>query len=282
MTGPALPGSGANDDPMAALARRIQSMERDVQELKQQLGALTGMTYSGNEIRLEPGTQLTVADGALNVEGGDGVQVTAEGGISVFDQRTDKSVVYIGSNVNAANGVQQMVFEVWRDDGTQVLGMADNGVVPGHPHQQALQWWDRQGNIVFADDTVSGQGLATPWIPGGGFVDYLAAPTAVTNSATYTSIQIAQYYKQHPNVVVALVIRSDTGTTGNVRLVDENGAAIGAPIAVAAASFFIAQIGPAAVPGTWGLGKNLFIQAQRTGGTGNIGVRGMSAYGVQS
>lgn len=285
MTNPALPRNRkpAIVDPVGALAKRIQDLERNLKETQQQLGAFTGMTFSGNQINLGTGTEITVEDGALNVEGGNGVQVTEEGGITVHDQATNRGTFYAGIyNDGSGQFPDQMIFEVFRDDGTAGLICADLGTTPGHPHQQAVQWFDRTGNIVIADDTTSGVGLASPWIPAGAFVDYLAAPTAVTASATYASIQISQYYKQHPKLVVALVVRSDAGTTGNVRIVDELNNVIGTPIAVPAASFFIGQIGPVAMPGGFGDSKNLFIQAQRTAGTGNIGVRGMSAYGIQS
>ncbi|TAM85831.1 MAG: hypothetical protein EPN43_11105, partial [Jatrophihabitans sp.] len=77
------------------------------------------------------------------------------------------------------SGRRQTVVYLVRDDGSVALALADNGTVLNHPHQQALQWSDRSGNTVFSDDTVSGVGIATPYLQG----PYLAN----TNTATWPS-----------------------------------------------------------------------------------------------
>lgn len=251
--------SVAPDDPYT-------SLRREIQELRQQVRELAAARTLEN---------ATIGQG--------GLQITNGGGVTVVDPTSGRMVFYVGSyGFLDGSGRTQMVMLSFRDDGTPALQMLDGGVVNGHTHQQALQWFDRASNIVFADDTNGGQGIAVPYIPFGPFASN-NVPTDTTTSATYTTLQTAIGYWMNPKVFIQLIVRSsDSATTGNVRVIDQAGNVIGAPVAVAGNDFKYVNIGPVAMPGSFKLSVSLNIQAQVTAGTGTIGVRGVGAIGLQS
>lgn len=122
------------------LARRIATLEREVRELRAAR-------------RLEAATV-----------GAGGVRVTA-GGRLAMDTPPGVRVVDVGAirdeRFNHSDGTPQQAIWMRREDGTDVFtcfgGIGDA--------TQAWAFWDRQDNPVIADDTVSGSGLARPYLP---------------------------------------------------------------------------------------------------------------------
>ncbi len=137
----------------------------------------------------------------------------------------DREVFYIGPVAPAStDGTPQQGWIVRRADGTSVLDLYD--AIPGtgaNPFNQALNWRDRGGNIVFADDTDSGQGMARPYI-GGQFHARQFANWSYTVTATeWTTVAQAFVFKQQPQLSVGVRAGMDTtGTTGEVRVLVEN------------------------------------------------------------
>ena len=262
------PGSIGNavPDDAGGIMRRIQALEAQVRQLSAQnlAGALqidpnTGdLTFSG------PGTLNIVAGGSINVK----------------DPDTGNTIFYSGTaTIPDGSGRTQMISQFRRDDNTAGLAIGDFGTAPGHAHLQAMVWYDRNGNPVFADDTVGGKGIAAPYIPFGPFMSN-TVPTDTTTSSTYTTLQTALGDWMNPKISIQiLVLASDSTTKGNVRVIDQSGNVIGAPIAIAAGSYSYYTIGPVAMPGNFKDALSLNIQAQRTAGSGTIGVRGISALG---
>lgn len=176
------------------LVRRIQVLERKLQEI---IGART----------LE----------AASIGAG-GLQVTDDGSVTVLDQSSGKPVLF-GGKRETAGGARQMVVLLFRDDGTPALQLSDNGSNPSHPHQQALQWFDRAENVVLADDTNGGWGLASPHVSGGfnfGNTDITKWPS--TTNTSWTSIANGWHEVINPRLKWGFELQADSGTTGQFRL----------------------------------------------------------------
>lgn len=215
----------------------------------------------------------TITNGGLTIKGGGGISVYSAAGELVF---------FVGKvPIPDGSGRTQIEIGFARDDGSAALILADLGTTPGHTHQQALQWYDRSHNVVFADDTISGQGLANPYIPIGQWADYGTVPTATTTSPTFTNLQTLVGVHQHPKVSGQILVYSDSGTTGVIQMVDGSGNVI-MSTTLASGTFGFVNFGPVVMPGINGTGISLILQGKVTGGAGKVGVRGISALGVQS
>lgn len=245
------------------LVRKVQELEQTVQQLR------AARTLEASSI------------------GAGGLQVVDGGSVTVIDPTTGNKVMYVGDRlIPDGSGRHQMAFMTWRDDGTAALQLFDGGVALGHPHQQAVQWFDRTGHTVFADDTSGGQGIASPYLPLGQWVDNVVsgASAGPTTSATFVTQQVVHAYIQHPKFVGMFLANSTSaGTTGEICVLDPYGNQVGPAVSVPANAISYLVIGPSAYT-SWNFqGNGIFnLQARRTGGTGSIGVRGLSAWGVQT
>lgn len=140
---------------------------------------------------------------------------------------------------------------------------------------------DEAGNVICSEDTMSGQGLATPYL-GAAWMPYseVLSPPIATTSATFVITHRAHFPKQHPRVRVLLLCDSDADTTGEVILAD-GGSQIGGTVTVPLASnqyFWL----DAEVAGSHMTMKYLDLQVRRTAGTGNVRVAPAWIGGVQS
>jgi hypothetical protein len=186
------------------------------------------------------------------------------------------------STIPDGSGRIQQIFQIARDDGTTALALGDYGTTPGHTHHQALTMLDRAGNTIFAEDTVSGFGIANPYIPLGTFVD-ITPPAATTTSTSFVALQWGDIIQQHARLSVSLLAQTSAGTTGEIRLTI-GGVQVGI-VSIPAGAFGQYAIGPVAWPsGTfnWLSHGTAQLEGRRTGGTGSIGVRCLGAWGVQS
>lgn len=262
------PGSFANIVPPddGDIYRRLRDLERQLDELR---GAR----------RLEA---ASIGAGGLTVKGGM-LSIEDDGTLAVIDPTTGRAVAVLGTGtVPDGSGRRQMFAAFARDDGTTALALGDFGTIPGHPHRQALQWYDRAGNTVFADDTTSGQGIARPWLLLGQWDDG-SYPTATTTSGSFTTLTSLGGYRQQPRVSAQCVARaSDATTAGEVRLVYNDTTVLDTK-PIPAGSFAYINFTTVSLPaGNFGDPITLSIQARRTAGTGTIGVRGTYACGAQS
>ncbi len=141
--------------------------------------------------------------------------------------------------------------------------------------------FDEAGNITFSEDTVSGQGIArpylgAPWMP---YTEVLTPPIAIT-SATFVTTHRTHFPKQQPRVRCLLLCDSDAATTGEVILTD-GGTQIGPTVTVEAAANAYAYL-DAPVGGAHMDMKFLDLQVRRTGGAGNVRVAPAWIGGLQS
>ncbi|MGI8665661.1 MAG: hypothetical protein ACR2N4_06500 [Jatrophihabitans sp.] len=217
-----------------------------------------------------------------------GIKIVDGGTITVIDA-DGHTVALIGALPTAFNrtdGSRQPGFVLYREDGTTAAFLGDlNATTP--PYKQALQLLDRTGNIIIADDTNGGVGLARPYVPMGSWVDNLAAGSSATptTSAAYVIQQIAYAYVQHPKVRIDVIANSTAaGTGGAIGLFNQFGNQVGGDIAVPANAVSYLSLGPIAMYPGWAFGDNGYwtLRAKRTAGTGAIGVRGVGFWGVQS
>lgn len=204
----------------------------------------------------------SISEGGLTIRGGF-LRLVA-GAVDLF---------YVGPVApNKADGTAQQGWIVRRADGTNVLFLRD--AIPtdaGGALQQALNWYDRTGNVVLADDTNGGVGLARPWLSGGfgrtRFTDFGVGST----SATFETLWDQRISKQQPRLEVAYRASMDTSaTTGETRVL-VNGVQLGT---TQAETFSVAThfIGPLAVAGNHMDDLLVEIQGRRTSTTGTLKV----------
>lgn len=243
MTLPGNPAYGAPQDPITALVRRIEDLERTVKAM----------------------STLLVNGGTLQVN----------------DPNSGSQVFYVGpGGMNDGSGREQAVVYIHRQDGTIAMALFDGGTAPGHTIQQALQFFDKSGNIYLADDG-DGQGLARPYIPIGFFTDAIGVPTATTTSASFVTLQTLIGFKQHPKVQGQIEVYADVGTTGTVQVVDQSSNVL-FTTNLTSGQFGYVSYGPVALAGTHEQAISLNIQGKVLTGAGKVGVRGVAAIGVQT
>ncbi len=142
-------------------------------------------------------------------------------------------------------------------------------------------FFDESGNIVASNDTVSGFGLARPYLTGS-FMPFseVSSPPIPITSATFVITHRAHFPRQHPRVRVLLLCDSDADTTGEV-ILTQSGVQVGPTVTVDAASNIYTWL-EAPVTGAFTHMLYLDIQVRRTGGTGNVRVAPAWVGGVQS
>lgn len=218
----------------------------------------------------------TIGEGGLTVDGGF-FRVVDTNGTELF---------YVGPFYPAfTNGTPQRGWSIRRADGTYALAMYDAFPGDGSPatYRQALNWYDRVGNVVLADDTDGGQGLARPYLPWQwtSSKDDVTVPAA-TALNTWLETHTLAGPRQHPKMVVGLSATAPSGTNGQVQVV------AGSTVLAGPTSFTGA--GGGAQPSyvfTLPAGSHLdltylAIQGRRTAGSGAITIRPYYAYGVQT
>ncbi len=141
--------------------------------------------------------------------------------------------------------------------------------------------WDENNNIVMSTDTVSGQGLATPYIPltGMPYASVLTPPQSTTSGA-FTGLHRIHGQKQHPWIRTLLITQADAATTGEVRLAVA-GVAISEIVSIPASDNTYRILD---APVTGGHLDYLYVDvdARRTSGAGAIRVGLAFAEGRQS
>lgn len=204
------------------------------------------------------------------------------GGLTGIDPNTGHRTFFVGlGGFDDGSGRQQMETLFFRaSDGSVALAIFDGGTGLGHTYSQALAIYDRAGDVIVADDTTSGQGLARPYIPLGAFTD-TSVPTATTTSASFVTLQSLAGYKQHPKLVMQILVYADSGTTGTIQVVDQASNVV-ATTNLTSGQFGYVSFGPTALAGTHELPISLNIQGKVLTGAGKVGARGVYAIGVQT
>ena len=213
------------------------------------------------------------------------IVLEGNGSVTVKDSETGGTIAVIGalpSAYNRADGSAQPGVVFYREDGSLAAVLADlNPTTP--PYKQSWQNIDRSNNIIFADDTNGGVGLARPYLPAGTFQS-ISPPTDTTTSGTFTGLAWADVYQQHPKITASVLVQTSAGTTGNVRMT-VGGVQVCSTLSVGAGVFQQYTLGAGGWPtGTYAFEQRVTVQLEAcvTGGTGSIGVRALGLWGVQS
>jgi hypothetical protein len=217
---------------------------------------------------------------AMNgISGGD-VTVTDGGTFKVLD--LDSSLLFQVGKLTGAphpDGSEQRGVIMRREDGTLAIALANTGVTLGQP--QVFSISDAHTNVIFAEDIVAG-GLATPYLAASGWTGETEQPAYFTTSTSFTGLMFMPWIKHHPRIRAHYLIRaSDGSTTGEARLVDGAGTQIGPTVTIGAGAFTYGYI-EGSIDGTQLSQTYLHWQGRVTGGPGNVGVKGLTAWGIQS
>jgi hypothetical protein len=215
---------------------------------------------------------------ALNqIQGGD--VTIGQGGRLRVQTPAATDVLYIGMvTPDHPDGSHQQGLKVYREDGSIAFSVWNSAGVGAQP----ISIWDKAGNILIADDLQSG-GLARPYLSTDAWFDSTEYPSSTTTNTSFTQVQHLAWIKQHPKVQAFFLVRCSDGTTsGQIQLVDNSSNVIAGPITVAAGAFYYGSAtGP--IAGAHESQTYLHWQAMvNPGSTGNIGVKGLSTFGVQS
>lgn len=219
------------------LIDQVMALRKEVAELRKRVG-IGNATISG-------GTFTVRQDGAIQM-------MDAAGNL----------ILYFGPD-----DAGRQIIRIRRDGGRNVLYT--------HTIDNGEQYWaltDRAGTIVVSDDTVSGAGLARPWIPVS-FERVRSVDMPKVTSGSFETVWEANFNRSHPYIELYTVDGCDGATTaaaqvvitdpaGNSRVADTwtNGPGLGRHYR-----------GPYALPGEAYSGAvRVSVQYRRTSGTGNV------------
>ena len=222
--------------------------------------------------RSGPLRNASISDGGLTIRGG--FFRLLFGNVSLF---------HLGPvTPSLPDGTPQQGWIVRRSDGSTVLALYDANVADGQV-MQALNWFDRTGHSVLADDTNSGEGLARPYLQHAfypaRFGDYLS-----TSSATFETIYRAELPKQQPRLRVAVMAATDNADTSGELQVLVEGQPLGTTVTgLNSSTFKTGVFGPALLPDVeYGSTMHVEVQARRTAGTGSVRIAPLTIQGMQS
>lgn len=216
----------------------------------------------------------SISDGGLTIKGGF---------LQLIDKVLGVSLFYVGPvSPNKADGTPQQGWIVRRADGTIVLQLFDAFPTDmGGALNQALNWRDRAGNVVLADDTNGGVGLARPHLASA-FYPTRTQDFLKSTAAAFETVLRARVEKQQPKLYVEAWGWADaSGTTGQIQVL-VNGVALGTAQSVNNTAVGLFTFGPATVAGNFSDTLNVEIQVKRTAGTGNVLAAASMVQGTQT
>ncbi|MDX3087199.1 hypothetical protein PV620_30305 [Streptomyces sp. ME02-6978a] len=179
-------------------SRRLQALEQEVRELRAAR-------------RLEA---ASVGKGGLSIRSGGRFAMATPTNVRMIDVGAIDDPAF-----NHSDGSPQQAMFFRREDGTNFL--VCYAYPPSGSETQAWTWYDRSGNVVFAEDTNSAKGLARPYIPipmgpdfGGGW-DYWPR----TSGTGTVPLWSGAFYKQLPRLSIVVQASMDTsGATGQLEM----------------------------------------------------------------
>ncbi|HEX2939825.1 MAG TPA: hypothetical protein VHO91_02185 [Rhodopila sp.] len=217
---------------------------------------------------------------SITLNAGGSIEVD-DGGSLILKSTTGTQVLFAGTDaIPDGSGRTQQSLIISRDDGSAALAVSDLGSTPGHTHQQALQLFDRNGNAIVADDTVSGYGLSRPHL-GTVLMDTNASNWPATTSTSWTTIANQFFDCQHPKLSYYFSVASDSGTAGQFRLLVAGNAVATDVIGSGGYQYWS---GTVAYPASVHIGDLPLIelQAMVTSGTGKLYGQSLYVAGASS
>lgn len=237
------------------LAARLRQLEARVDELSR--GTLTN---------------AVISEGGITVRDLGGIQLTDRDGETVF------FVGGIGGTWSRPDGTPQPVTSLSDDRGRWRIAVFDPNPTE-HGYRQFVAIYDYNGNIIVGDDVNSGEGLARPYIPHtvarGRSGDWPAS-----KSAEWEVLDMIRLHRQHPQLYIEYRHTSDEpATRGEVRLRDTQAGVLTTNPVEYATAWERTQM---PMPGLFGEMREIWLEARRTTGPGNIRATVVHASGVQS
>lgn len=263
-----------NTDP--SLVELIKDLQRRLRVLETANRLASASITGGGSLSVRDGGNIHLEDGGgITVDGGGDLVLNA-GMLKVVDAQ-GQIIAMIGrldGFTPKSDGSPQIGTYFGRDSG-EAAGYCMTTVAGG---LQTWQWTDRGGQGVIADDAISGNSLARPYMTGAmGRARYTDWPT--TTSSTFEDIWIGPWARVNPNIQVTVGATSTaSGTTGQVRVMIDGSTQVDSTLSVGFGYGFNSFYG--AVPGGNHSSHTVTIQARRTAGTGAIaaGFAGMQGY----
>lgn len=209
----------------------------------------------------------SISSGGLTIKGGALKVLYAAGDLAVYFGGLASGGSYVGTGllIQEPNGTDIASFSYNENTGTHTANLHDS-----------------QNNVIVGNDSVSGQGLARPYVPMGGWARARYADWSIsTTSATFETLWRGEIFKQHPRMSVATLASMDTsGSTGEVRvLVDSVQMGTTQSIGFAQTT---SLIGPATVAGVHMKVLAVEIQGRVATGAGALRVEPLHCLGRQS
>ncbi|TFV91413.1 hypothetical protein [Blastococcus sp. CT_GayMR16] len=240
-------------------------LERILLEVDRRIAAFARSGFLRNATITKGG--ITIRNGFLRVQ-------NAAGTVTQF---------FVGGiSPTLPDGTPQPGMTLRREDGTLAMALYDPTPDPGSPggFKQFLAIYDRSGNIIFSDDTESGQGHARPRVP---LTFYRARSNdwPQVTSTTFETVYRAKGDKQQPRLNIRVWgVNDSAGATGEVRVM-VNGVQLGTTGATSSAIITeFLMVG--AVAGSYGTNLVIEVQARMVAGAGGVRVGASQLDGLQS
>lgn len=216
-------------------------------------------------------------DGAVRIFGSGGLTLTSGDGVDIFSAK--------GWNApyNEPDGDPQPIVQMRRADGTVSFYQGDP-LPDVDGYQQFWAWYDRQGTIVFGDDTTTGRGLARPYGAFGVVAQDAKGDVTLTSTAAFADAHIIAGPVQNPRMQVPVSAIAPATGAGEVRIWHGASSTVCAGPTAIPAGTSVAPFYEFAVPASVPMFSFQYfsVQTRRVSGTGNITSRVYSAHGDQS
>lgn len=226
---------------------------------------------------LNQGDFVVSNNGQLRVEGSGGLSLVSGDGVEVFSAKG------WGAPYLEPDGDPQPMTILRRADGSIAFLLGDPlPTVDGY--QQFWALYDRAGNIIFGDDTTSGQGLARPYTSYEIGDENANAYTTLVSTTTFADAHTIAGFVQNPKMTVPVTAIAPGTGPGEVRIWHGGTSTVCAgptaiPAGTSVAPFYTFDVPPSIPLFTH---QYFAVQTRRVSGTGNIQSRAWSAHGVQS
>lgn len=254
------------------MAGGYQSQPDDESSLPAQLLALT---------RRLDAVERGLKSVGLHIDGATGNLIIDANAIIAPDPTTGAQVFKVGQQgFNDGSGRLQTAIVLRRaDDGSTALSIGDFGTTPGHQFRQAVQWWDRSGHVVVADDD-GGNGMARPHLSLGTLVATDISKWPGGAATVFTTIASANVERQHPRISWIITLFAAASTTTQFRLL-VNGEQVGSTQTVTNgfATFSDTQDWPADI--AFGQITLVELQCRNTSGSGAAAAQCLMLAGTQ-